>query len=70
MNPMKNAPTLPAESQAALDRAVSTLAGTLGANLHSLVLYGSAVRAWEEFAASDACPADLRPLIAEALAQQ
>jgi len=44
MNPMKNAPTLPAESQAALDRAVSTLAGTLGANLHSLVLYGSAVR--------------------------
>jgi hypothetical protein len=35
-----------------------------------LVLYGSAVRAWEEFAASDACPGDLRPLIAEALAQQ
>jgi hypothetical protein len=35
-----------------------------------LVLYGSAVRAWEGFAASDACPAALRPLIAEALAQQ
>jgi hypothetical protein len=35
-----------------------------------LVLYGSAVRAWEEYAASDDCPADLRPLIAEALAQQ
>ncbi len=35
-----------------------------------LVLYGSAVRAWEAFAASDACPADLRPRIAEALARQ
>src|SRR5207248_1120722 len=35
-----------------------------------LVLYGSAVRAWEAFAVSDACPAHLRPLIAEALAQQ
>ena len=35
-----------------------------------LVLYGSAVRAWEAFAASAACPADLRPLVAEALAQQ
>ena len=44
MNPMNNAPTLPAEAQAALDRVVSTLTKTLGANLHSLVLYGSAVR--------------------------
>ena len=41
---MNNAQTLPAETQAALDRVVSTLTKTLGANLHSLVLYGSAVR--------------------------
>jgi hypothetical protein len=35
-----------------------------------LVLYGSALRAWQEYAASGDCPAELRPLIAEALAQQ
>jgi hypothetical protein len=35
-----------------------------------LVLYGSAVRAWEEFVDSERCPGHLRPLIAEALGQQ
>lgn len=35
---------LPQETQAALDRATAALTRTLGANLHSLVLYGSAVR--------------------------
>jgi hypothetical protein len=35
-----------------------------------LVLYGSAVRAWEEFVESARCPDHLRPLIAEALGQQ
>jgi len=44
MNPMKDSKTLPPETQDALDRVVSSLAKTLGANLHSLVLYGSAVR--------------------------
>jgi len=41
---MNNAPTLPAETQGALDAVVASLTKTLGANLHSLVLYGSAVR--------------------------
>jgi hypothetical protein len=44
MTLMNNARTLPAETQATLDRVVSILTKTLGANLHSLVLYGSAVR--------------------------
>jgi hypothetical protein len=35
---------LPPETQAALDRAAGALKKTLGENLHSLVLYGSAVR--------------------------
>ena len=38
------AAVLPRETQEALDRAVAALTKTLGANLHSLVLYGSAVR--------------------------
>jgi predicted nucleotidyltransferase len=41
---MTDSKTLPPETQAALDRVVSALTKTLGANLHSLVLYGSAVR--------------------------
>jgi predicted nucleotidyltransferase len=44
MNPMNTAATLPPETQAALDRVVAVLTKTLGANLHSLLLYGSAVR--------------------------
>jgi predicted nucleotidyltransferase len=36
--------TLPHEVQAALDRVLASLQATLGGNLHSLVLYGSAVR--------------------------
>jgi hypothetical protein len=44
MTTMNNAPTLPAETQGALDAVVASLTKTLGANLHSLVLYGSAVR--------------------------
>jgi hypothetical protein len=44
MNIMNEAKTLPAETQGALDRVVAALTKTLGANLHSLVLYGSAVR--------------------------
>jgi hypothetical protein len=44
MNTMNSSEALPPETQAALDRAVSALTKTLGANLHSLVLYGSAVR--------------------------
>lgn len=38
------AAVLPRETQDALDRTVGALTKTLGANLHSLVLYGSAVR--------------------------
>lgn len=41
---MNNSATLPQEIQNALDRVVGALAKTLGENLHSLVLYGSAVR--------------------------
>jgi hypothetical protein len=41
---MNESRTLPPETQGALDRAVAALTKTLGANLHSLVLYGSAVR--------------------------
>ncbi len=41
---MNTAATLPPETQAALDRVVAVLTRTLGANLHSLLLYGSAVR--------------------------
>jgi hypothetical protein len=44
MNRMTDSKTLPPETQAALDRVVAALTRTLGANLHSLVLYGSAVR--------------------------
>ena len=41
---MTDSKTLPPETRAALDRVASALTRTLGANLHSLVLYGSAVR--------------------------
>lgn len=41
---MNDAPILPPEVREGLDRAVATLRKTLGANLHSLALYGSAVR--------------------------
>jgi hypothetical protein len=41
---MTTSTTLPPETQEALDRAVAALKKTLGENLHSLVLYGSAVR--------------------------
>ena len=41
---MTTSTALPPEAQGALDRAAAALKKTLGANLHSLVLYGSAVR--------------------------
>jgi hypothetical protein len=41
---MTTSPALPPETQEALDRAAGTLKKTLGENLRSLVLYGSAVR--------------------------
>lgn len=41
---MTNSTALPPETQTALDRAAEALRKTLGENLHSLVLYGSAVR--------------------------
>lgn len=41
---MTNTVALPTETQAALDRVKAALVRTLGANLHSLALYGSAVR--------------------------
>ncbi len=41
---MTESKALPPETRLALDRVVTALAATLGANLHSLVLYGSAVR--------------------------
>ncbi|MBI3856113.1 MAG: nucleotidyltransferase domain-containing protein [Planctomycetes bacterium] len=41
---MTTSTTLPPKVQEALDRATGALKKTLGANLHSLVLYGSAVR--------------------------
>ena len=41
---MTTSATLPPEAQDALDRAVAALKKALGENLHSLVLYGSAVR--------------------------
>jgi len=41
---MPNSTTLPKEAQDALDGAVAALRKALGENLHSLVLYGSAVR--------------------------
>lgn len=44
MTRMTDSKTLPPETQTALDRVVTALTRTLGANLHSLVLYGSAVR--------------------------
>lgn len=41
---MTTSTALPRETQEALDRAVDALKRSLGENLHSLVLYGSAVR--------------------------
>jgi hypothetical protein len=44
METMTASTALPPETQAALDRATASLKKTLGENLRSLVLYGSAVR--------------------------